>query len=213
MSSVRQMMKLYAVTDRALATGTTLAAQIELAAANGATCIQLREKHLPHDEFLAEARIALEICRRHGVPFIVNDDVEIARLCGADGVHVGQTDMHARDVRALIGHDMLLGVSADTVEQALTAERDGADYLGVGALFATPTKPDADLVSFDTLREICGAVSIPVVAIGGIDEGNIAELKGTGASGAAVVRAVFGADDIAAATARLRAAADKIFGR
>ena len=183
----------------------TLMEQVEDALRGGATCVQLREKELDEESFLAEAIEMKALCARYGVPFIVNDNVEIAIKCGADGVHVGQSDMAAGNVRAMIGADRLLGVSAQTVEQALAAEAAGADYLGIGAMFPTDTKKDAKEVSFAAAKEITAAVKIPVVAIGGINKGNILELKGTGVDGVALVSAIFGAENIEEECKALRA--------
>lgn len=192
----KKTMLLYAVTDRAWTWKQTLYQQVECALKGGVTCVQLREKDLPEAEFLAEAREIGALCRSCGVPFIINDNVEIALACGADGVHVGQSDMEAGRVRAAVGEGMMIGVSARTVEEALTAQRAGADYLGVGAVFSTSTKLDAEAVSRQTLRDICAAVDIPVTAIGGISKDNILELSGTGINGVALVSAIFGAEDI-----------------
>ena len=197
-------MPLYAVTDRAWLRGRTLIEQAEEALRGGATCLQLREKELDDGSFLREAQELKTLCGQYHVPLIVNDNVEIAMECGADGVHIGQHDAAASEVRQKIGPDMLLGVSAQTVEQAVKAEQDGADYLGVGAVFSTGTKPDADDVSFDTLKAICAAVSIPVVAIGGISQKNICALAGSGIDGVAVVSAIFAAGEIEQATKDLR---------
>ena len=197
-------MPLYAVTDRAWLRGRTLIEQAEEALRGGATCLQLREKELDSGSFLREALELKRLCGKYRVPLIVNDNVEIAMECGADGVHIGQHDAAADQVRQRIGPDMLLGVSAQTVEQAVKAEQDGADYLGVGAVFSTGTKPDADDVSFDTLKAICDAVSIPVVAIGGISQKNICKLAGSGIDGVAVVSAIFAAGEIEQATKDLR---------
>ena len=164
---------LYAVTDRSWLNGATLYEQVEAALRGGATFIQLREKALDQERFLAEARELKALCRRFGVPFLINDNVEIAAAVDADGVHVGQSDMEAGDVRARLGADKIIGVSAQTVEQALLAQQRGADYLGVGAVFPTGTKQDATDVSYETLRDICRAVDIPVIAIGGIGRGNV----------------------------------------
>lgn len=174
----------------------TLCQQVEDALKGGITCLQLREKELPDDEFLNDALAIKDLCRRYSVPFFINDNVDVAIKCNADGVHVGQEDMNARDVRSLIGEKMMIGVSAHTVEEALEAERNGADYLGVGTMFTTSTKPDAEAVSLDTLKEICSAVGIPVVAIGGLTGNNIHELSGTGVDGAALVSGIFSAEDI-----------------
>ena len=191
-----ETMLLYAVTDRAWTGRQTLYRQVEQALKGGVTCVQLREKELDEAAFLAEAREIGGLCRAFGVPFIVNDSVEVALACGADGVHVGQGDMDARQVCAAVGGRLMIGVSARTVEQALRAQRSGADYLGVGAVFGTSTKPDAKAVSRQTLKDICAAVDIPVAAIGGISRDNILELSGTGIDGVALVSAIFSAEDI-----------------
>ena len=196
MRCTRETMLLYAVTDRAWTGKQTLYQQVEQALKGGVTCVQLREKGLDEGAFLAEAKEIGGLCRSHGVPFIVNDSVEIALACGADGVHVGQSDMEAEQVRAMVGGRLMIGVSARTVEEALRAQRAGADYLGVGAVFATSTKLDAEAVSRQTLKEICSAVDIPVTAIGGISRDNILELSGTGIDGVALVSAIFAAEDI-----------------
>ena len=192
----KKHMLLYAVTDRTWLNGKNLASQVEEALKGGATCIQLREKDMEEEAFLAEAWEIKALCRKYHVPFIINDNVSVAVKCGADGIHVGQHDMAASNVRALVGDEMILGVSAQTVEQALLAEKNGADYLGVGAVFSTSTKLDADSVSHETVKEICRAVSIPVVAIGGISKHNILQLKGTGVDGVALVSAIFASSDI-----------------
>lgn len=195
---------LYAVTDRTWLGEQTLCEQVEEALKGGATFVQLREKELDDDTFLAEAIEIQELCKRYKVPFVVNDNVEIARKMNADGVHVGQSDMEAGNVRALLGEDKILGVSAQTVEQAILAEQRGADYLGVGAVFHTGSKADADDVSRETLKAICEAVSIPVVAIGGIGKHNVLKLCGSGICGVAVISAIFAAEDITSATAELK---------
>ena len=187
---------LYAVTDRTWLAGRTLASQVAEALEGGAPMIQLREKHLDHDAFLAEALEIQSLCRRRSVPFLINDDVDLAVEAGADGIHVGQHDMEAGRVRARIGPDMILGVSVQTVEQALAAQAAGADYLGVGAVFPTGTKEDADAVSYAVLREICRAADIPVVAIGGIGAHNVGQLAGSGICGVAVVSALFAQPDV-----------------
>lgn len=194
--NLKKSMLLYAVTDRSWTGRQTLYEQVESALKGGATCIQLREKTLEDEAFLAEAVTMQKLCRSYGVPFIVNDNVPIAIQCGADGIHVGQMDMEAGNVRALAGENMIIGVSAQTVEQAVAAQQAGADYLGVGAVFPTSTKPDADAVDYETLKNICQAVHIPVVAIGGITKENIPQLSGSGAAGAALVSAIFAAEDI-----------------
>ena len=201
---------LYAITDRNWLNGKTLLSQAELALQGGATILQLREKHLDDETFLQEAKEIQELCRKYGVPFIVNDNVEVALKVGADGIHVGQKDMEAGDVRRLLGPDKILGVSAQTVEQAILAEKNGADYLGVGAVFPTGSKDDADDVSHETLAAICKAVKIPVVAIGGISKHNLLELKGTGICGISVISAIFAQPDICAATRELRGLCEEL---
>lgn len=196
---------LYAVTDRSWVGDSTLYHQVEEALKGGATFVQLREKDMPEEEFLAEALEIQKLCRQYGVPFVIDDDVELARKVNADGVHVGQSDMEAGDVRAILGADKILGVSAQTVEQAVLAQQRGADYLGVGAVFHTDSKADAKPVSHETLKAICEAVTIPVVAIGGIGRGNVKELAGSGICGVAVISAIFAAENIREATAQLKA--------
>lgn len=195
---------LYAVTDRSWLGQETLYSQVEAALKGGVTMVQLREKSLDQEAFLREARELKELCLRYHVPFLINDNVEIAARIQADGVHVGQSDMETGDVRAALGPDKIIGVSAQTVEQALLAQERGADYLGVGAVFATGTKPDATEVSYETLKAICRAVDIPVVAIGGISRENVGLLAGSGICGAAVVSAVFAQPDIEGAARSLR---------
>lgn len=207
----RDSLLLYAVTDRSRLIGKSLPEYIREAAEGGITLLQLREKNMPHDEFLAEAREIKALCDELDLSLIINDDVDIAIACGADGVHVGQSDMEAGAVRSRVGPDMIVGVSAQTVEQAVLAEERGADYLGVGAVFSSSTKADADDVSLDTLRDICSAVSIPVVAIGGIGEDNIAKLRGTGIDGVSVVSSIFAQKDPKAASAKLRALCEEYF--
>lgn len=203
---------LYAVTDRRWLDGRTLYSQTEEALKGGTTFLQLREKTLDRDAFRAEALEMKTLCRRFGVPFVLDDDVELACEVGADGVHVGQSDMEAGEVRAKLGPDMILGVSAQTVEEAVLAEKRGADYLGVGAVFPTGTKSDADDVNLDTLKAICEAVSIPVIAIGGITKDNVAQLGGSGIDGVAVVSAVFAQKNIEKATRELRVSVKKALG-
>ena len=201
---------LYAVTDRHWLNGRTLYSQVEEALKGGATFIQLREKELDEEHFLEEAKEIKELCRRYQVPFVINDNVEIALAVDADGVHVGQSDMEAGDVRAKLGPDKIIGVSAQTVEQAVMAEQNGADYLGVGAVFPTGSKADALEVSHDTLKAICKAVKIPVIAIGGISQENILELSGSGICGIAVISAIFAKDDIEEAARELRGLTEKM---
>ncbi|MBE7046193.1 MAG: thiamine phosphate synthase [Ruminococcaceae bacterium] len=197
-------MLLYAVTDRSWLGNMTLLQQVEQAIIGGATFIQLREKDMDEEAFLKEALEIKSLCKRYNVPFVINDNVEIAKKINADGVHVGQSDMKAGNVREILGEDKILGVSAQTVEQALLAEKEGADYLGVGAVFPTGSKADAEDVSFDTLKEICNGVHIPVVAIGGIGIHNVSKLIGSGISGVAVISAIFASKDITKAAAELK---------
>ena len=205
-----RMLRLYAVTDRSGLGAPTLAGQAEAPLRGGATCVQLREKELDPEAFLEEARELKGLCARYGVPLIINDNVALALEVGADGVHVGQEDMDARDVRSLIGPDRILGVTAKTVEQARKARQAGADYLGSGAVFGSTTKLNAKPMSRELLQAICESAGIPVVAIGGIHRGNIARLAGTGIRGAAVVSGIFAAEDIEAECRLLRAEIAKI---
>lgn len=206
----KKSLLLYAVTDRTWLNDETLYEQVEKAINGGATIVQLREKNLDEENFLNEALEIQKLCRKYNILFVVNDNVEIARKINADGVHVGQSDMEAVNVRAMLGNDKILGVSVQTVEQALLAEKQGADYLGVGAVFPTGSKADADDVSYETLKAICEAVSIPVVAIGGISASNVSALKDSGISGIAVISAIFAAQDIESATKRLKELAEKV---
>ncbi|MBR2476913.1 MAG: thiamine phosphate synthase [Clostridia bacterium] len=211
MKSVKDAMMLYAVTDRAWTQEKNLISQVEESLKGGATCIQLREKDLDEASFLEEANAIRDLCNNYGVLFIVNDNISIAIKSKADGIHIGQHDMNATNVRKIIGNSMIMGVSVQTVEQALKAEADGADYLGVGAVFPTSTKDDADSVDYDTLKDICSAVSIPVVAIGGICYDNMHLLCGSGIDGVAVVSAIFAQKDITAATEKLLTKARESF--
>lgn len=204
MNCNKKELLLYAVTDRSWLNGRTLYEQVEDALKGGATFIQLREKDLDADSFLKEAVEIKELCARYHVPFVINDNVEIAKKIDADGVHVGQHDMEASNVLAILGPDKIIGVSAQTVEQAVLAEKNGADYLGVGAVFHTGTKKDANSISHETVKQICEAVNIPVIAIGGISRENVMELQGTGVCGIAVVSAIFAAKNITEATKELK---------
>lgn len=207
---LREQMLLYAVTDRHWLNRQTLYEQVEEALKGGATFIQLREKDLTEEEFLEEAKKIQQLCKKYRVPFIINDNVKLAKEIDADGVHVGQSDMEALDVRAQLGEDKIIGVSARTVEQALLAEKHGADYLGVGAVFQTGTKTDAREVEHSVLKEICTKVDIPVVAIGGITQDNVKELSGSGINGVAVISAIFAQKDIETATAKLKSCVEQI---
>nr|WP_325230302.1 thiamine phosphate synthase [uncultured Oscillibacter sp.] len=206
----RRHMRLYAVTDRAWLGSRTLCEQVEAALKGGVTCVQLREKELEEAAFLREARELSALCRRYGVPFLVNDNVDIALASGADGVHVGQEDMDPAQVRLRAGKDMLLGVSVHTVEEAREAVRKGADYLGVGAMFPTGTKADAERVPRQILRDICAAVDVPVVAIGGMNRESIPRLSGSGVDGVALVSAIFSAEDIEGACRELLALSERL---
>ena len=208
----KKHMLLYAVTDRTWVGEKSLYEQVKEALENGITCVQLREKELSEDDFLKEAKQISALCKEYKVPFIVNDNVNIAIACKADGIHIGQEDMELTNVRKLVGEDMIIGVSAHTVEEAIKAQEDGADYIGIGAVFATSTKTDVDVLSFETLRSICEAVDIPTVAIGGIKKDNICKLKGSGIDGVAVVSAIFAAKDIARATKELLLEVEKAVG-
>ena len=203
MKLAKNTMLLYAVTDRSWLGNRTLAEQVEDTLKGGATFIQLREKELDFDDFVKEARAIKTLTDAYKIPFVINDAVEVALAVDADGVHVGQDDMAAGELRKRIG-DKIIGVSADTVELALKAEADGADYIGVGAIYATATKTDAEVVPFETIAAICQAVTIPVVAIGGLNETNIHNLAGTGVDGVALVSAIFAKDDIVRAPRELR---------
>ena len=201
---IRKAMLLYAVTDQMwLKEGETLTDVVESVLQNGATFLQIREKDLAEDAFEAEAERLKTLCTQHGVPFVVNDSVEIALKIDADGVHVGQSDIKGRDIRAIIGPDKILGISAGSVEEAIAAEKAGADYIGVGAIFGTSTKKNARSMTMERLKEIVASVSIPVVAIGGISAENILQLSGSGVDGVAVVSAIFAAEDPGKATADL----------
>lgn len=201
---------LYGVTDRKWLDGRKLVDDVEKSLKGGVTILQLREKQLDDEEFLKEALEIKKICEKYKVPFIVNDNVEIAIKSNAHGIHVGQKDMVAKDVRKLIGENKILGVSAQTVEQALLAEKMGADYLGVGAIFSTDSKSDAESVDISTLKEICKSVKIPVVAIGGIGKENVSLLENSGIVGVAVISAIYGENNIEVATTQLKDIVKKV---
>lgn len=208
---LRASMLLYAVTDRMwLKEGESLVSVAETVLKNGATFLQIREKDLDAVHFEEEAEQLKRLCQRYRVPFVVNDSVEIAMECDADGVHVGQSDIRGRDIRSIIGPDKILGISAGTVEEAVAAEQAGADYIGVGAVFPTSTKKNARSMDLEQLRRICGAVSIPAVAIGGITAENLMQLAGSGVDGVAVVSAIFGAEDPGRAAAELRTLSEQM---
>lgn len=206
-------LRLYAVTDRTWLGKESLEEAVEAALRGGITILQLREKQAPHEELVKTAMRLKPLCRRYGVPLIINDDVEAALEADADGVHVGQEDMAVAEARRILGPEKIIGASAHNREEALEAQRQGADYLGSGAVFGSSTKKDATTLSREELTAVCRAVSIPVAAIGGITEENCLELAGTGVSGIAVVSALFAAADKEEAAARLRALAEKIAER
>lgn len=204
MNCTKEELLLYAVTDRSWLHGRTLKEQVKEALDGGVTFLQLREKHIDSGLFLQEAQELKDLCKQYQVPFVINDDVELALKVDADGVHVGQSDMKAGDVRKKLGKDKIIGVSAQTVEQAVMAEKHGADYLGVGAVFPTSSKDDAQEVDYETLKAICQAVQIPVIAIGGINAKNVERLKGSGICGVAVISAIFAQEDIKEAAKELK---------
>lgn len=209
----KETMLLYAVTDRAWVGRQSLYEQVESAIKGGVTCVQLREKQLNDEDFLKEAVEISALCRKYNVPFFINDNVEVAIKCNADGIHVGQEDMAAEQVRSRVGDDMMIGVSVHSVEEALEAVKNGADCLGVGAIFSTSTKTDVDVLPRKVLCDICNAVDIPVVAIGGISKENISQLAGTGVDGVALVSAIFGADDIEGECRILRRLSEEMVNR
>lgn len=204
MNCTKEELLLYAVTDRSWLHGRTLKEQVKEALDGGVTFLQLREKQIDSELFLQEAQELKELCKQYQVPFVINDDVELALKVDADGVHVGQSDMEAGDVRKKLGKDKIIGVSAQTVEQAVMAEKHGADYLGVGAVFPTSSKDDAQEVDYETLKAICQAVQIPVIAIGGINTQNVDRLKGSGICGVAVISTIFAQEDIKEAAKELK---------
>ena len=203
-------MLLYAVTDRAWLNGETLESQVEKALKGGATFVQLREKELDEEMFLEEAKKIKKLCAEYHVPFVINDNVDIALKVDADGVHVGQSDMEAGKVREKLGPDKIIGVSAHNVEEALLAQKRGADYLGVGAVHATGTKSEAKPLTWQDIKDICDSVTIPITAIGGVKLDNMLELRGTGVDGVAIVSGIFAAPNIEQATAQLLAQARKL---
>ena len=206
----KDMLLLYAVTDRSWTQDKTLYDQIEAALKGGVTIVQLREKNLPEDEFVAEAIRVKELCSRYNVPLIINDNADVALKSGADGVHVGIEDTPVAELRQKVGKDFIIGATAKTVEQAQSAEKAGADYLGVGAVFPSPTKKNAIRITAEKLKEICSSVSVPAVAIGGISLDNVSEIRGCGMSGIAVVSAIFASDDIQKAASELKEKAKEV---
>ena len=203
-------MTLYAVTDRTWVKDTTLMDQVKEALEGGITFLQLREKHLSKEEIIKEAREMKELSKEYKVPFVINDNIEVALAVDADGVHIGQDDMSVEEARKLLGEDKIIGVSAHNVEEAIKAQKGGADYLGVGAVCATSTKKDANVVSKEEIKKICHTVEIPVVAIGGIKKENIKTLEGTDVDGVAVVSAIFAAKDIKKDTKQLRSLVEEM---
>jgi len=201
---------LYAITERAWLKGKTVTEAVEEAIQGGATFIQLREKNLSYEEFLKTAIDVKSVTDKYNIPFIINDNVDIAVKVGADGVHIGQSDEEIKTAREKLGADKIIGLSAGTVEEAVQAEQNGADYIGVGAVFNTSTKLDAITVSFETLREICNTIKIPVIAIGGISKNNALQLAGTGIEGISVVSAIFAQSDIKTAATELLELAKQI---
>lgn len=214
-AELKKSLLLYAVTDRAWLGKNfcceNLCDAVLQAIEGGATLIQLREKELSEKEFLDEAFSIKEICASKKIPLIINDNVKIAKETDVCGVHIGQSDMELKEARKILGADKIIGVSCQTVEQALQAEKNGADYLGVGAVFSTSTKTDADNVPLSTLKEICSSVKIPVVAIGGISLQNMSQLKGSGIAGVSVISAIFAQQDIRSSTKELKSSAEKLF--
>ena len=193
----------YAITDRYWLNGAKLADQVEDVLKNGATFLQLREKSFTHEEMVAEAKEIKTIAAKYQVPFVINDDIYAAKEIDADGVHIGQRDMEYRKAREILGEDKIIGLSAGNLQEAIDAEKMGADYIGVGAVFHTDTKKDTTAMSFEELKEITDTVSIPVVAIGGISADNLMQLAGTGIDGISVISAIFGQEDPGAATKKL----------
>ena len=206
----KKYMHLYAVTDRAWTGNKTLYEQIKEALENGVTCVQLREKNLDEASFIEEAKKICVLCRQYNTPFIVNDNVKVTIASNADGIHIGQDDMGLKDVRKIVGENMIIGISVHTVEEAKFAQENGADYIGIGAVFETSTKNDVDVIPYEKVKSICDAVDIPKVAIGGINAENILKLKGSGIDGVAVVSAIFGAKDIGKATKELYTLANNL---
>ncbi len=209
---LKKSLTLYAVTDRHWTGEKNLIQQTKEAIKGGATFVQIREKNLGEQKFKEEAIQLKKLCGKHKIPFVVNDNVQLAKKIDADGVHIGQDDMEILEARKILGEQKIIGVSAQTVEEAMLAEKQGADYLGVGAVFQTGSKDDAVNVSLKTLNEICKAVKIPVVAIGGITKDNVHELKGSGICGISVISAIFAQKDIKKATEDLKKLVEDLLG-
>lgn len=201
--NIKKILKLYAVTDRTHLNGKTLVEAVEFAIQGGVTCVQLREKNISYNEYISKAVEIREICHKYGVPLIINDNYRVALASGADGVHVGIEDTAVSEIRKNVGDNFIIGATAKTIEQAQKAQKDGADYLGVGAVFPSPTKTNAIRITPEKLTEICKSISIPVVAIGGINLENVHLIKNCGQSGIAVVSALFSQDDIKESAERL----------
>lgn len=210
MNITREQLKLYAVTDRSWLFGETLFEQVEKALKGGVTLVQIREKNLTEDAFEKEARELLQLCHHYHVPLIINDNVMLAKKINADGVHIGQSDMELKNAREILGSDKIIGVTAKTIEQAKAAQAAGADYLGSGAVFGSSTKADAKPMEHSLLQEICECVSIPVVAIGGINSDNVLKLKGRKMAGVAVVSGIFACKDIEVGTRELLAKIESV---
>lgn len=208
----KDMLTLYAVTDRSWTGRQTLYEQVEDALKGGVTLVQLREKQMNEEDFIAEAVQIRELCHRYQVPLIINDNLNVAMKSGADGIHVGIEDMSVAELRKLTGPDFIIGATAKTIEQAKNAQNTGADYLGVGAVFPSPTKTQAIRITKSQLHDICASVSIPAVAIGGISIDNVDELAGGGMAGVAVVSAIFAANDITETTKLLKSKVLSLLG-
>lgn len=206
----KESMLLYVITDRTWLGNHSLKDQVEQIIKAGATFVQLREKDISYKEFVQLAREIKEVTDLYKIPFVINDNIEVAQAVDADGVHIGQGDMNARKARKILGEDKMIGVSAQSASQAIEAQQAGADYIGAGAIFSTSTKKDAENISLETLKKICQSVSIPVVAIGGINETNVMKLKGSGVSGISVISAIFSKPDISTATKNLRTLSEQM---
>jgi thiamine-phosphate pyrophosphorylase len=205
-------MLLYAVTDRTWLNGKSLESEVEKICKAGATFIQLREKDITDEEFIAEAKKIKAVTDKYKIQFVINDNIEVAKAVNADGVHIGQSDMEAKKARDILGKDKIIGISAGNLDEALSAEKNGADYIGVGAMFHTDTKQGATSVTFEEIKEITQRVHIPVVAIGGINKDNVIKLKGSGVDGIAVISAIFAENNVEEATKNMLKLAQKMVG-